>query len=53
MSFPPVSHLPLLDIQNVTNQQNPEALFYNFNFTQEATVYGIPILPTLGVKGEF
>jgi TonB family protein len=42
-----------VDVQNVTNQQNPEALFYNFNYTQSAFVYSIPILPTLGLRGEW
>jgi outer membrane receptor protein involved in Fe transport len=41
-----------LDVQNVTNAQNPEGLFYSFNYTQKAYVYGIPILPSLGVRGE-
>ncbi len=41
-----------LDVQNATNQQNPEGLFYSFNYTQKAYVYGIPILPSLGVRGE-
>jgi outer membrane receptor protein involved in Fe transport len=41
-----------LDIQNVTNRQNPEGLFYSFNYTQKAYVYGIPILPSLGIRGE-
>ena len=35
------------------NQQNPEALFYNHNYSQSASVTGIPILPTLGVRGEW
>lgn len=41
-----------LDIQNVTNQQNPEGLFYSFNYTQKAYVNGLPILPSLGIRGE-
>lgn len=42
-----------LDVQNVTNQQNPEALFYNHNYSQSAELTGIPILPTLGLRGEW
>ncbi len=42
-----------LDVQNATNQQNPEALFYNFNYSESAFVYSIPILPTLGLRGEW
>lgn len=41
-----------LDVQNVTNQQNPEGLFYSFNYTQKSYVYGIPILPALGIRAE-
>ena len=42
-----------LDVQNATNQQNPEALFYNFDYSRSAFVYSIPILPTAGVRGEW
>jgi TonB family protein len=42
-----------LDVQNVTNQANPEAYFYNHNYTQSAYVTGIPILPTVGLRGEW
>jgi TonB family protein len=42
-----------LDVQNVTNHQNVEGLFYNFDYTQKQYVYGIPILPALGVRSEF
>lgn len=42
-----------VDVQNVTNARNPEALFYNFNYTRSAFVTGIPILPTAGVRGEW
>ena len=41
------------DVQNVTNQKNPEGLFYNFNYTQRAYVYGLPIIPTVGLRGEW
>ncbi len=41
------------DVQNVTNQQNPEALYYNYDYTRSAYVTGIPILPTIGVRGEW
>ncbi|MFO0601064.1 MAG: TonB-dependent receptor [Myxococcaceae bacterium] len=42
-----------LDVQNVLNTQNPEALFYNYNYSQSSFVTGIPILPTVGVRGEW
>jgi TonB family protein len=40
-----------LDVQNATNQQNPEARFYNFDYSKSALVYGIPVLPSVGARG--
>jgi len=42
-----------LDVQNVTNRQNPEARFPNFNCQGYSTLTGIPIFPTLGFRAEF
>jgi hypothetical protein len=42
-----------LDVQNVTNRENPEAVRYSYDYSQRRTVSGLPILPTLGVRGEF
>jgi len=42
-----------LDIQNVLNRKNQEALFYNYDFTDTASVSGLPIIPSLGLRGEF
>lgn len=42
-----------LDIQNTYNNAAVEGLTYNFNFTQEQYQTGIPIIPSLGVRGEF
>lgn len=42
-----------LDVQNVTNHGNVEGVFYNYDYTQRQYVYGILILPALGVRGEF
>ena len=41
-----------LDVQNVYNRQNPEATLYNFDYTESTAVSGLPILPSLGVRGE-
>lgn len=41
------------DVQNVTNRQNAETLVYNFDYTQEKYLNGLPIIPSLGVRGEF
>jgi TonB family protein len=42
-----------LDVQNVTNRQNPEALFPNYNCQGYSTLTGLPIFPTLGLRAEF
>lgn len=42
-----------LDVQNVYNNQNTEAVGYNFNFTARNYVNGLPILPSLGIRGDF
>jgi len=39
-----------LDVQNVTNHQNPEEIVYNFNYTSKSYITGIPILPVIGGK---
>ncbi len=40
-----------LDVQNVTNATNPEATQWDYRFRESAAVSGVPILPTLGVRG--
>ncbi|MBM4358242.1 MAG: TonB-dependent receptor [Deltaproteobacteria bacterium] len=42
-----------LDVQNSYNNQNPEAITYNFNFTQRQFVSGLPILPSIGMRGDW
>jgi TonB family protein len=42
-----------LEVQNVYNQQNPEGIMYNYDYTEIDYVYGLPILPVLGIRGEF
>lgn len=42
-----------LDVQNATNRRNPEGYFYSFDYRDRATITGLPIIPSLGVKGEF
>jgi hypothetical protein len=42
-----------LDIQNVTNASNPLGVTYNYNYTRSANLSGLPILPIVGVRGEF
>jgi hypothetical protein len=42
-----------LDVQNVYNRGNAEANGYNYNFTQQSIVTGIPFLPNLGIRADF
>lgn len=42
-----------LDIQNVLNAKNAQNLEYSYDYTQKKKVRGLPILPTIGLKGEF
>ncbi len=42
-----------LDVQNVYNRQNPEGLQYNFDASQYTYSAGLPIIPSLGIRGEF
>ncbi len=42
-----------LDVQNVTNRDNPEEIAYNADYTQRRYIQGLPLLPVLGVKWEF
>ncbi|MDX2052624.1 MAG: TonB-dependent receptor [Polyangiaceae bacterium] len=42
-----------LDVQNAYNNQAVEALVYNYNFSQESYQTGLPLIPNIGVRGEF
>ncbi len=42
-----------LDVQNVTNRENAEFRFRNFDCTDDVPVPSIPILPAVGVRAEW
>jgi hypothetical protein len=42
-----------LDIQNIYNAANPEGVLWDYRYRENAPVRGLPLLPTLGLKGEF
>ncbi len=42
-----------LDVQNVYNNAADETLLYNYNFSQQTFQTGLPIIPSIGVRGEF
>ncbi len=41
-----------LDVQNVYDATNPEGVLYSYDYRQSTPVRGLPILPTLGLRGE-
>lgn len=41
-----------LEVINVYNRANPEAVDYNFDYSEEIYVNGLPIFPNLGIKVE-
>ncbi len=42
-----------LDVQNVYNNAAVEDISYNYNFSQHTYQTGLPILPSIGIRGEF
>ena len=42
-----------LDVQNITDRQNPEEIIYNYNFTVKSYITGFPTLAVLGARLEF
>lgn len=41
-----------LEVQNVTNRENPEEVVYSTSYRQRAYVTGLPILPVAGLRWE-
>ncbi len=41
-----------LDVQNAYNHQNSEGVAYNYDFSQQKSQTGLPILPIFGIRGE-
>ncbi len=42
-----------VDVQNVLNRANPEAMQYNHDFSKKQVRQGLPVYPIFGIKGEF
>jgi hypothetical protein len=42
-----------LDVQNIYNRANAEGVSYNYRYTKPEWQTGLPIIPSLGVRGEF
>jgi len=41
-----------LDVQNVFNIENREAITYSYDYRSSMDVIGLPIIPSLGIRGE-
>lgn len=41
-----------LDVQNAYNARHVEGETWNYDYTRSAPAYGLPILPSLGLRGE-
>jgi hypothetical protein len=39
-----------LDVQNVTNRDNPEGVTYNKDYSQRSYTTGLPVFPAIGVE---
>jgi len=42
-----------VDVQNVLNQDNVEALDYDYRYRETANIGGLPFLPTIGIRGQW
>jgi TonB family protein len=42
-----------LDLENVFNRANPEAMQYNYDYTKKQVREGLPLYPIIGLRGEF
>lgn len=42
-----------LDLQNAYNRMNQEGVSFNYDYTEQADLTGLPLIPALGVRAEF
>jgi hypothetical protein len=42
-----------VDVENATNNKNVEQINYSYDYSQHAQITGLPLLPYVGLKGEF
>lgn len=51
--FDPVTLRLFVDVQNVTNHKNVEELAYDYDFSEESPILGLPVLGVAGATMEF
>ena len=42
-----------VDVLNASNRRSVEGTLYNYDFSQREQFRGLPVIPTLGLKGSF
>ncbi|WP_242334384.1 MULTISPECIES: TonB-dependent receptor domain-containing protein [Anaeromyxobacter] len=42
-----------LEVQNVTNRENPEAAAYSFDYSRRGWYSGLPLFPSFGLRAEY
>ncbi|MDP7040034.1 MAG: hypothetical protein QGI45_12800 [Myxococcota bacterium] len=42
-----------VDIQNISNRSNPTSIAYSYDYSEESYSGGLPILPIMGLRGDF
>jgi TonB family protein len=42
-----------LDLQNATNRRNVEMISWSYDWADELPIYGLPIIPAFGLRGEW
>jgi TonB family protein len=52
-TFDPGKAEVYVDVQNVTNRSNPEDIVYNYNYSNQGYITGLPLLPVLGARIEW
>ena len=42
-----------LEVQNATNRKNPEGAGYNYDYSQQGWMTGLPLFPSFGIRAEY
>ena len=42
-----------VEVQNVTNRENPEAPAYSFDYSKQGWISGLGFFPAFGVRAEY
>jgi hypothetical protein len=42
-----------LEVQNATNRKNPEGVAYNYDYSEQGWMTGLPLFPSFGIRAEY